>query len=154
LDGRVLKTPGRKPLSLPNMDLAIAVAAEWDAQTDTRNGIQPVNMPMMSLASTAIDQVQDDPQTTIDTCVKYLPTDTALFLTQDYDRILLQQQKERFDPVVAKLNEELNLQLRTTQSMAGRISHPEETVETVRKLLNKMVSASDIQQNLLPRMYF
>jgi len=29
LDGRTLKTPGRKPLMLPNKALAMAVAAEW-----------------------------------------------------------------------------------------------------------------------------
>lgn len=34
----------------------MAVAAEWDAQ-DTSKGIEPAVMPLMSLASTAIDQV-------------------------------------------------------------------------------------------------
>lgn len=37
-------------------ELAMAVAAEWDAQ-DTTKGIEPAVMPLMSLASTAIDQV-------------------------------------------------------------------------------------------------
>lgn len=34
----------------------MAVAAEWDAQ-DTTKGIEPAVMPLMALASTAIDQV-------------------------------------------------------------------------------------------------
>ena len=38
-------------------ELAMAVAAEWDAQ-DTSKGIEPAVMPLMSLASTAIDQVR------------------------------------------------------------------------------------------------
>ena len=38
-------------------DLAMAVAAEWDAQTSSK-GIEPALMPLMSLASTAIDQVR------------------------------------------------------------------------------------------------
>jgi chaperone required for assembly of F1-ATPase len=52
LDGRTLKTPGRNPLHLPTVDLAVAIAAEWDAQTDPAKGIQPVTMPLMSIAST------------------------------------------------------------------------------------------------------
>lgn len=35
----------------------MAVAAEWDAQTSSK-GIEPALMPLMSLASTAIDQVR------------------------------------------------------------------------------------------------
>lgn len=37
-------------------ELAMAVAAEWDAQ-DTSKGIEPAVMPLMALASTALDQV-------------------------------------------------------------------------------------------------
>lgn len=49
----------RRPLSPVQFDspeLAMAVAAEWDAQDPTK-GIEPAVMPIMSLASTAIDQV-------------------------------------------------------------------------------------------------
>lgn len=37
-------------------ELAMAVAAEWDAQV-TEKGLEPALMPLMTLASTAIDQV-------------------------------------------------------------------------------------------------
>lgn len=57
LDGRQLKTPARTPLLLPSYELAAAVALEWDSQIDKRRGIQPANMPLMTLSSTAIDQV-------------------------------------------------------------------------------------------------
>ena len=140
LDGRILRTPARNPLVLPNKDLAMAIAAEWDAQTDKRNGIQPINMPLMSLASTAIDQIQVDPETTIETCIKYLPTDSALFITPEFDRILLAKQMKHFEPVVNWLNNDLNISLATTQSMAGRISHPEDTTNSVRSIISKMVS--------------
>lgn len=40
-------------------ELAMAVAAEWDAQTSTK-GLEPAVMPLMALASTAIDQVWSD----------------------------------------------------------------------------------------------
>ena len=123
----------------------MAIAAEWDAQTDKRRGIQPVNMPMMSLASTAIDQVLEDPDTTINTCMKYLPTDAALFITPEFDRILLAKQHEYFFPVINWLKNDLGLSLSTTDSMAGRISHPEDTVERVRSLLERMVTHTLLQ---------
>ena len=54
LDGRGAKTPGGHPLALPNAALAEAVAAEWDAQSDD---IAPETMPMMRLATVALDNV-------------------------------------------------------------------------------------------------
>jgi len=138
LDGKTLRTPARNPLILPNLPLAVSIAAEWDAQTDTRNGIQPVNMPMMGLACTAIDQVQIEPEIVINTCVRYLPTDAALFITTAADRVLLGQQQQHFLPVVDWLNAQLGINLAPTESMAGRISHPEETIMKVTALLRKM----------------
>jgi ATP synthase mitochondrial F1 complex assembly factor 2 len=56
LDGKVLRTPGRNDLHLPSVQLAAAIACEWDMQNN-KKGIQPATMPLMSLAATAIDQV-------------------------------------------------------------------------------------------------
>ncbi|XP_020682315.1 ATP synthase mitochondrial F1 complex assembly factor 2 isoform X2 [Dendrobium catenatum] len=55
LDYRTLKTPYKRPLKLPNLALAKAIAAEWEyQQTD---GIRPFTMPLMKLACTAIERV-------------------------------------------------------------------------------------------------
>ncbi|KAB5521009.1 hypothetical protein DKX38_025328 [Salix brachista] len=55
LDYRTLKTPSKRPLKLPTIALAKAIAAEWDyQQTD---GIRPFTMPLMKLACTALDRV-------------------------------------------------------------------------------------------------
>lgn len=96
-------------------------------------------MPLMSLASTAIDQVQIHRQTAIETCIKYLPTDSALFIAPDYDRILVALQKKYLEPVVHWAKTELGVDLATTQSMAGRIAHPESTVNRIEALLHNMV---------------
>lgn len=149
LDGRVLKTPGRNPLVLPNLNLALSIAAEWDAQTNKRMGIQPVNMPMMSIASTAIDQIQVDRVHAVDTCMRYLPTDTALFHAPDYDRILQAQQKKHFLPVLEWAQKELDMKLDTSQSMAGRIEHPEIAYTKLRSILEKMVCDENYSRTLL-----
>ena len=54
LDARPLPTPAGQALRLPSQRLALAIAAEWDAQIDR---IEPASMPLMALASTAIDQI-------------------------------------------------------------------------------------------------
>ncbi|MED6181209.1 hypothetical protein PIB30_017406 [Stylosanthes scabra] len=55
LDYRTLKTPSKKPLKLPTLALAKAIAAEWEyQQTD---GIRPFTMPLMKLACTALERV-------------------------------------------------------------------------------------------------
>ncbi|XP_021771240.1 ATP synthase mitochondrial F1 complex assembly factor 2-like [Chenopodium quinoa] len=55
LDYRTLKTPSKRPLKLPTLSLAKAIAAEWDfQQTD---GIRPFTMPLMKLACTALERV-------------------------------------------------------------------------------------------------
>jgi len=134
------------------MNLAMGIAAEWDAQTNKRMGIQPVNMPLMSIASTAIDQIQVDRQHAVDTCLKYLPTDSALFVAPEYDRVLLAKQKELFTPVLEWFKKELDVELKTSQSMAGRIEHPEIAYTKLRSILEKMVSrvpfASEQSQDL------
>lgn len=117
----------------------MGIAAEWDAQTNKRMGIQPVNMPLMSIASTAIDQIQVDREHAVDTCLRYLPTDSALFIAPDYDRVLLAQQKQLFTPVLDWFTKELDLELKTSQSMSGRIEHPEVAYTRLRSILEKMV---------------
>ena len=101
LDGRTLRTPAGNNLHLPNIGIALSIAAEWDAQrAGNPKGIQPATMPMMTLAATAIDQILPDGYQVKKTCLSYLPTDTALFLTAETDRILLRKQRQHFQPVL------------------------------------------------------
>lgn len=54
LDGKTLKTPGKRPMILESLPLAEAIAGEWQAQQDE---IKPASMQLMKLAATAIDRV-------------------------------------------------------------------------------------------------
>jgi chaperone required for assembly of F1-ATPase len=136
----VLRTPARNPLHLPTKELAMAIAAEWDAQTDENKGIEPVSMPLMTLASTAIDQIQPDRSSAIATCLKYLPTDSALFFTHDGDRILLSKQRKHLAPVVRWVSRQLRVEIPTTTEMVGRIPHTDQTMIAFETMLEKMVS--------------
>ena len=46
LDGKIVKTPARRPLVLPNDLIAGAIAREWSAQGET---IEPDSMPLMQI---------------------------------------------------------------------------------------------------------
>lgn len=54
LDGRLVRTPGRVALALPNAALAEAIAEEWRA---VDGEIDPRAMPLTGLANAAIDRI-------------------------------------------------------------------------------------------------
>jgi chaperone required for assembly of F1-ATPase len=54
LDGRPVKTPAKVPLVVPTLEMAQAIAAEWDAQTGE---VKPDTMPVTRAANSAIDKI-------------------------------------------------------------------------------------------------
>lgn len=138
LDGKTLKTPGRHNLHLPSPEIAAAVALEWDNQVNQKKGIEPASMPLMILVSTAIDTIKPDPEHTINTCLKYIPTDTALFLTSAEDRILLKKQRQHFDPIVRWSRQQLGLDVKSTESIMGKAPIPTDTIEKARLIAKQM----------------
>lgn len=54
LDGRAVKTPAKVALVLPTLEMAQAVAAEWDAQ---QGAVRPETMPVTRAANSAIDKI-------------------------------------------------------------------------------------------------
>jgi hypothetical protein len=83
LDNRVLKTPAKKPLKVPNAALAHAVAAEWEWQDSS--GIRPFTMPLMKLAATSIDQMPSDRDRVVESLLKYFHTDSLCLRAHDMD---------------------------------------------------------------------
>jgi ATP synthase F1 complex assembly factor 2 len=107
-------------------------------QTNPNKGLQPVTMPVMGLVSTAIDQVALDRAVTVANCIKYLPTDSALFFTDSSDRILLKKQKLYLSRAIKALNRQLDVDLQTTQSMTGRLEQDEHTQHTILSVIEAM----------------
>lgn len=130
-------------MHFPNKLLAMAVAAEWDAQTE-KKGLEPASMPLTTLSSTAIDQVLPNMEDIKQNCMRYLPTDSALFFTSEEDRILLSKQRKYLSPAIRHLNRQLRIELEPTTHMARRIEHSEETLKTVRAVFDRMVCAMSV----------
>lgn len=81
LDGRALKTPGRRPMRFASRGLAWGLAAEWDAQVGAR-GIDPSTMPLMGLVSTWLDQTAEGREVVVKNVFKYLATDTCCYYAE------------------------------------------------------------------------
>uniref|UniRef100_A0A803MJW4 ATP synthase mitochondrial F1 complex assembly factor 2 n=2 Tax=Chenopodium quinoa TaxID=63459 RepID=A0A803MJW4_CHEQI len=101
LDYRTLKTPSKRPLKLPTLSLAKAIAAEWDfQQTD---GIRPFTMPLMKLACTALERVPVVRPKIIDNLMSKFSQD-LVFCRAPHDNELTsgvyERQVEKIDPLL------------------------------------------------------
>ena len=96
LDGRPVRTPARNPLAAPDRALALALAAEWDAQKDK---VDPAVMPLTRLANSIVDGVAPKPAPVADEIKQYLGTD-LLFYRAAEPAGLVASQREHWDPIV------------------------------------------------------
>lgn len=96
LDGRVVKTPMKAPLRLPNRALAEAVAAEWEGQGEK---ILPSTMYFTKLANTAIDRVGAHRAEILAELLDYAGSDLVCYRADRPDA-LVARQAAAWDPVV------------------------------------------------------
>lgn len=91
LDRRRVRTPAKAELLLPTRALAEAIAAEWDEQEVE---IRPDRMPMMQLASTAIDRVRPRRDAVIDEIAAYAETDMLCYRADGPVELVARQAKQ------------------------------------------------------------
>ena len=124
LDTRPVRTPSRKPLSLPKSKRALAtgIAVEWDQLVSAQQALKQHYIPLTSLASRALDIQNGDIQHTLEqnilrqavvkTAMRYLGTDTLLCWAPTKNihenlrpdvKPLRQRQREVAEPIIAFL---------------------------------------------------
>jgi chaperone required for assembly of F1-ATPase len=108
LDGKPVRTPGRRTLAVPTAELARALADEWAAQGDT---IDPATMPLTRLANTIIDGVAAVQDEVVAEIRKYLASD-LLFYRADGPAPLRARQAQHWDPVVSWARQELGAEFK------------------------------------------
>jgi len=86
----------RRLLAAPDLRVAQALAAEWNAQGEE---IDPAAMPLTRLANAIIDAVADQPDAVRNEIVKYLHSD-LVFYRADSPESLIARQAELWDPFV------------------------------------------------------
>jgi chaperone required for assembly of F1-ATPase len=96
LDGKPIRTPARNVLRLPTRALAEALAAEWEGQEDE---LRPEKMPLMRLASTAIDLVARRREHVVGEIAKYAETDLVCHRA-DAPPGLARRQAEAWQPLL------------------------------------------------------
>jgi chaperone required for assembly of F1-ATPase len=97
LDGKAVKTPGRRDLALPTDLLAAAIAEEWDAQ---QAEIDPHAMKLTGLANAAIDRIAPDAAAFARGLGAYGETDLLCYRAEG-PAPLVALQAERWDPILA-----------------------------------------------------
>jgi chaperone required for assembly of F1-ATPase len=76
LDGRLVKTPGRRDLVVPSPALAAAIAAEWEAQHEE---IRRETMPLTRLAGVTIDRSAAQREAVVRQVADYAGTDLVCY---------------------------------------------------------------------------
>ena len=76
LDARPVRTPAKRPLSVPTETMAQRIAAEWDAQVEK---VDPKTMPWTRSANSAIDNVSQQREAVIGFLADYADTDLLLY---------------------------------------------------------------------------
>ncbi|MFC4294522.1 ATP12 family chaperone protein [Novosphingobium tardum] len=99
LDGRPIRTAGRKPQVVPTIALADALAAEWRAQGET---IQLAAFVFRDLADSAIDIVGGDREGSIADCLRYAESDTLCYRAEP-DEPLAIRQRALWDPLLEEV---------------------------------------------------
>ena len=127
LDGRIVRTPGKLPLVLPNAGLAEAVAAEWRAQGDD---IVPQSMPLTGLANAAIERVAPDETGFAMELAVYAESELLCYRA-DTPPALVARQEAIWDPILEWVGRRYNVSLTL---VTGIMHHPqpEETLTRLR----------------------
>ncbi len=134
LDDRVVKTPMKAALALPNRALAEAVAREWSDQVDQ---INPAQMRITKLANTAIDRVATERMKMLGEIVQYSGSDLVCYRALSPER-LVRRQAEFWDPVITFVNVRLGASFKATTGVV----HSQQDAETL-LLFGKHVESLD-----------
>ncbi|GMF12337.1 unnamed protein product [Phytophthora lilii] len=137
LDGKTVKTPRQQPVRLPTRAMAFAVAHEWDAQS---HDIRPATMPVMTLASTALDlQLTSSAEETVREMMHYLHTDTVCYqVTADQQEKLVALQHKKWKPIRKWFADTFHGEVDVSHGSIDRLAHDEQLVVNVRRFLEEV----------------
>ncbi len=97
LDKRPLRSPQTNKVVLPSQKLADAVAAEWEAAGRHGQEIDPLAMPIFSMAVTVADQVDGQEQILRDELVRYGGNDAICYRAGPDEPDIHAHQKQQWD---------------------------------------------------------
>lgn len=115
LDGKILRSPAKADLILPTQKLAMAIRAEWEAQQEH---VVPHSMPMMQLASTAVDRVALNHETVAAEIAGYAASDLICYHA-DMPEELVRRQAQIWLPLLDWANHRFDTALQATTGIVA-----------------------------------
>lgn len=133
LDGRGIKTQGKRPQVVPSKALAELLAAEWAAQGEE---IDPAGFPHRDMADYAIDMVATGEEDIVPKLLAFLETDTLCYRA-DPDEPLYKRQQEVWEPLVTQFESREGV---AVERASGIIHRPqsEATLSAMRRKLERL----------------
>lgn len=126
LDGKPIKTPGKRQLIAPSKSLGEAVAKEWHDQAEV---IDQENMNLTALLTTAIDRSGPQRKEIEQRVLKYLDTDLLCYRTEEPE-VLADRQEEHWGPWLTWFDQHYGVKLLTTKTLDA-LTQPEEAHKRV-----------------------
>ena len=130
LDGKPIRTPSGRIVTVPVRDIADRIAAEWEAQ---REIIDPLSMPLTRVANSVVEGVVDRAELVRDDIAKYLRSD-LLFYRAGYPEALVAREAAHWDGVLFWAAEQLGAHFILAEGTV-HVRQPEQAVEAARAAL-------------------
>lgn len=126
LDGKPIKTPARRDLSLPTLALAEALAQEWHSQGSK---IEPASMPLTRLVNTVVDGVGAHREEMVAAILRFGESD-LLSYRAEAPQALAQRQRQ-WDAYLSWAAELYGVQLKVTVGI-GHVAQPPEALAALK----------------------
>lgn len=96
LDGRPIRTPSGRQVVAPVREIAEAIAAEWDAQSEY---LDPLTMPLTRFANSVLDAVVGRVEMVTEDIAKYFQSDLLCYRA-GHPETLVAREAAQWDPVL------------------------------------------------------
>ena len=135
LDERILQTPLKRELVLPNLNLTQEIVKEWDQ--DSKN-INTESMIFYSLISNSLDKIKDKRNLYIDDILDYIDTDLICYRAEN-PKELVELQKNKWDPIILLIEKYIGTKVQVFQGVSPKKQHA-----TVHIRLNNLINKFDV----------
>ena len=135
LDERILQTPLKRELVLPNLNLTQEIVKEWDQHS---KNINTESMIFYSLISTSLDKIIDNKNLYINDILDYIDTDLICYRAEN-PKELVELQKNKWDPIILLIEKYIGTKVNVFEGVL-----PKKQDATVHDKLNNLINQFDI----------
>ncbi len=135
LDERILQTPLKRELVLPNLNLTKEIVKEWDQSS---KNINTESMIFYSLVSTSLDKIIDNRNLYIDDILDYIDTDLISYRAEN-PKELVELQKNKWDPIILLIEKYIDSKVQVFEGVLPKKQH-----STIHVRLNNLINQFDI----------